>query len=90
MPSLNTLRGFGSDLTLTAPQPSLSFPNRTTILSGAPQIISGVTTNWYSHRVLAPTLVDCACDAGRRVAVVGPTDFAVLYGVRRGAGVSLR
>ena len=90
MPGLNTLRGYGSDLTLTVPQPSLSFPNWTTILTGAPQTISGVTTNWYTGRVLAPTLMDAARDAGRRVAVVGPTDFAELYGVGPGPGVSLR
>lgn len=90
MPGLNTLRGYGSDLTLTAPQPSLSFPNWTTILTGAPQTISGVTTNWYSGQVFAPTLMDSARDGGRRVAVVGPTDFAELYGVKSGASVSLR
>ena len=35
------------DLTLLAPQPSLSFPDWTTLLSGAPPYISGVTTNWF-------------------------------------------
>ena len=90
MPSLNTLRGYGSDLTLTVPQPSLSFPNWTTILTGAPPGISGVTTNWYSGLVLAPTIMDTAHAAGRRVGIVGPSDFATLYDVRPGPAVSLR
>ena len=90
MPSLETLRGYGSDLRLTAPQPSLSFPNWTTILTGASQTYSGVTTNWYEGRVFAPTIMDSVAAAGKRVAVVGPTDFAELYGVKPGANVSLR
>jgi len=90
MPSLETLRGYGSDLQLTAPQPSLSFPNWTTILTGAPQTISGVTTNWYDTRVFAPTIMDVVSSAGKKVAVVGPTDFAQLYGVKPGPAVSLR
>lgn len=90
MTSLETLRGYGSDLQLTAPQPSLSYPNWTTILTGAPQTISGVTTNWYDTRVFAPTIMDVVSRAGRTVAVVGPTDFAELYGVKPGPTVSLR
>ena len=90
MTSLETLRGYGSDLRLTAPQPSLSYPNWTTILTGAPQTISGVTTNWYDTRVFAPTIMDVVSRTGRTVAVVGPTDFAKLYGVKPGPTVSLR
>lgn len=90
MPSLNALRAKGSDLTLTVPQPSLSFPNWTTILTGASPAISGVTTNWHTGRVLAPTLVDAARAAGRRVAVVGPEEFADLYGIKQGKDVILR
>lgn len=90
MAGLNKLRSYGSDLTLTVPQPSLSYPNWTTILTGAPQTISGVTTNWYEGRVLAPTIMDQAEAAGRKVAVVGPTDFEALYGLKNGPTVSLR
>jgi len=90
MPSLDTLRGYGIDLRLTAPQPSLSFPNWTTILTGAPQTISGVTTNWYDTRVFAPTIMEVVARSGKTVAVVGPTDFAELYGVKPGPAVSLR
>lgn len=90
MPTLNTLRSYGSDVTITVPQPSLSRPNWTTILTGATPTISGVTTNWYSGRVLAPTIVDVARTSGRRVAVVGPTEFEELYGIAPGPAVSLR
>jgi len=90
MPTLQNLRTYGSDVTLTAAQPSLSYPNWTNILTGAPPVISGVTTNWFSGRVPAPTIMDVASAAGRRVAVVGPTDFGELYGVKPGASVSLR
>jgi hypothetical protein len=90
MPGLNAMRAKGSDLTLTVPQPSLSFPNWTTILTGASPSISGVTTNWHTGRVLAPTLVDVARAAGRKVVVVGPPDFADLYGITQGKGVLLR
>jgi hypothetical protein len=90
MATLNRLRTYGADITLTVPQPSLSFPNWTTILSGAPQEISGVTTNWFEGRVPVPTIMDTAEQGGRRVAVVGPEDFSTLFGVRPGPSVSLR
>lgn len=90
MPALNALRAKGVDFTLTAPQPSLSFPNWTTILTGAPPAITGVTTNWHTGRVLAPTLIDTARAAGHRVAVVGPEEFADLYGIKQGKEVILR
>lgn len=90
MPNLNRLRGYGADVVITTAQPSLSYPNWTTILSGAPQTISGVTTNWWKGRVQVPTMLDVAMQAGKRVAVVGPTDFAELYGVKPGPTVSLR
>jgi hypothetical protein len=90
MPTLNTLRTYGTDVSLVAPQPSLSNPNWTTILTGASPVISGVTTNWYTGRVLAPTIMDVARSQGRRVAVVGPTDFAELYGVKAGPTTSLQ
>jgi len=90
MSVLTRLRTYGADITLTAPQPSLSYPNWTTILSGAPQDISGVTTNWFEGRVAVPTLVDVAAQSGRRVAVIGPEDFSTLYGIEKGPAVSLR
>jgi hypothetical protein len=90
MSNLQTMRQYGADFTLIAPQPSLSYPNWTTILTGAPPEISGVTTNWYDTRVDAPTLMDAARLAGKRVAVVGPSDFATLYATAPGPDVVLR
>ena len=90
MKTLNLLRSYGADVTLTVPQPSLSYPNWTTILTGAPQEISGVTTNWFKGRAPAPTVMDIAEAGGRRVGIVGPEDFATIFGVRRGPMVSLR
>ncbi len=90
MSTLNKLRTHGADIALTAPQPSLSYPNWTTILTGATQDISGVTTNWFEGRVPAPTLMDVAEQSGHSVEVVGPEDFATLFGVRTGPNVSLR
>ncbi len=88
--TLNKLRTYGTDVRLTAPQPSLSYPNWTTIITGARQQISGVTTNWFDTRAPAPTLMEMAELAGRRVAVIGPEDFETLLGVRPAPGVSLR
>lgn len=90
MGTLNTLQGFGSDYALVTPQPSLSYPNWTAILTGAPHDVTGVTTNWYERRVEVPTLLDDALEAGRRTVVVGPEDLQVLYDVERADGVQLR
>ena len=90
MPTLNTLRTYAADISLTVPQPSLSFPNWTTILTGASQPISGVTTNWHSGKVLAPTIVDAVKASGGEAIVVGPTDFTELFGIQPGPRVSLR
>ncbi len=90
MPTLNALRAHGFDAVVRTSQPSLSFPNWTTLLSGAPQRISGVTTNWFEERVPVETLVDTALNAGRVVAVSAPTDFEMLYGVKRTGHVFLR
>lgn len=90
MPTLNTLRAHGFDAVVRTAQPSLSFPNWTTLLSGAPQRISGVTTNWFEGRVPVETLIDTALAARRTVAVSAPTDFEMLYGVNRTGHVFLR
>jgi hypothetical protein len=90
MPTLNALRAHGFDAVVHTSQPSLSFPNWTTLLSGAPQRISGVTTNWFEGRVPVETLIDTALAASRTVAVSAPTDFEMLYGVNRTGHVYLR
>ncbi|MCX8006929.1 MAG: alkaline phosphatase family protein [Coriobacteriia bacterium] len=81
MPTLQRMRATGADVRLTAPEPSLSYPCWTTAFSGAPPQISGVTTNWYEERVKVETLFDVAHGSGRRLAVAGPDDLDVLFGV---------
>ena len=53
---LQRLRQYGTDLTLLAPQPSLSFPDWTTLLSGDPPYVSGVTTNWFTGKAPVETV----------------------------------
>jgi hypothetical protein len=86
MRTLQTLREHGQALTLTASQPSLSFPDWTCILSGAPQRISGVTTNGFKGRVPVETLLDTALSRGTRLVAVGPSVLGSLFGADRGAG----
>ncbi len=81
MGSINALRERGNDVALTVPQPSLSYPTWTTILTGAPPNISGVTTNWYDKQVEVESLFDTAAGSGRSVVVAGPSDLDTLYGV---------
>lgn len=81
MSALNTLRSYGTDLELVVPQPSLSYPSWTTILTGAPPEVSGVVTNWHTGPSQAETVFDTARLAGVRTAFAGPDDFDVLYGV---------
>lgn len=90
MAGLNTLRQYGTDLALTVPQPSLSYPNWTTILSGCPQRFSGVTTNAYDRRVSVETLIDTALGDRRKVVVVGPDVMKPLYGAQRAQGTYFR
>lgn len=81
MGTLARLRSYGSDLTVLAPQPSLSYPNWTTILSGAPPYVSGVVTNWHEGEAPVETLFDTIERSNLRSVFVGPEDFQTLYGV---------
>ncbi|MHB1341666.1 MAG: alkaline phosphatase family protein [Coriobacteriia bacterium] len=81
MDSIEKLRASGADVRLTIPQPSLSYPTWTTIFTGATPQISGVTTNWYEKRVEVESLFDVAAGSGRALAVSGPDDLDLLYGV---------
>lgn len=81
MGTLEGLRRSGRDMALVAPQPSLSYPNWTTIVSGAPPYVSGVVTNWHEVKAPVETLFDTARRAGVRAAFIGPEDFHALYGV---------
>ena len=86
MTGLGTLREYGADMVAVTPQPSLSYPTWTTILSGSPPDISGVTTNWFEDTVPTETLIDIALSEGRRVVAVGPEDFIELYEADRAMG----
>ncbi len=79
MSSLEALRDYGAELTLVAPQPSLSYPNWTTIVSGTTQDHHGVVTNWYEGAVGVETVLDTALERGTGLVVVGPSDIATLY-----------
>ena len=79
MASVSALRARGADVRLTVPQPSLSYPTWTTIMTGAPQQISGVTTNWFEGPVSVETLLDVAAASGRTVAVAGPQDLDDMF-----------
>ncbi|MGB4592811.1 MAG: alkaline phosphatase family protein [Coriobacteriia bacterium] len=81
MDSIGQLRAKGADVRLTIPQPSLSYPTWTTAFTGATPQISGVTTNWYEKRVEVESLFDVAVGSGRKLAVSGPDDLDMLYGV---------
>lgn len=83
MKSIERLRESGADVRLTVGQPSLSYPTWTTIVSGAPQQISGVTTNWFEGPVKVETLFDVAASSGRRVVVSGPEDLEEMFGVSK-------
>ncbi|MDO9108780.1 MAG: alkaline phosphatase family protein, partial [Coriobacteriia bacterium] len=87
MTGLNTLRQYGANTVATTPQPSLSYPTWTTILSGAPPNVSGVPTNWFDAAVPVETLIDVAWRDGRRLVVAAPDDFKTLYSADR-AGAS--
>ena len=79
MASISGLRARGADVRLTVPQPSLSYPTWTTIMTGAPQQISGVTTNWFEGPVKVETLLDVAAGSGRTVVVSGPVDLDEMF-----------
>ncbi len=89
MASISGLRARGADVRLTVPQPSLSYPTWTTIMSGAPQQISGVTTNWFEGPVKVETLLDVAAGSGRTVVVSGPKDLDEMFNASEVATASV-
>ncbi len=60
-------------------EPSLSFPGWTTMLSGAPPDISGVTTNWYEGAVKVDHLLAAAKRAGMKTAAAGSPGWDQLF-----------
>lgn len=80
MDAISGLRARGADVRITVPQPSLSYPTWTTIMTGAPQQVSGVTTNWFEGPVAVETLLDVAARSGRTVIVSGTDDLDTMFG----------
>jgi hypothetical protein len=80
MPALDGLRARGSSLVAWAGEPSLSLPGWTVIATGAPQAVSGVTTNWYRGPVRVDSLFASARRSGLRTAVAGTPGWADLFG----------
>jgi len=90
METLEDLREHGTDVVATTSQPSLSFPTWTTLLSGTPHSIHGVTTNWFEGPVRVETLIDTTADARVGMVISGPEDFRSLYDVGRADAVYLK
>lgn len=80
MGSLNTARQYGADMVAVTPQPSLSYPTWTNVLTGAPPDVSGVTTNWFEGRVPVETVFDAVYP--RPMVISATEDFDELYAVR--------
>jgi len=80
MPVLNALRAQGADFVAWTGEPSLSLPGWTVIASGAPQEVSGVTTNWYRGPVQVDTIFAAAKRVGIRTAVAGTPGWRELFG----------
>ncbi len=90
MSHVRTLRQYGGDMVAVTPQPSLSYPTWTTILSGASPDVSGVTTNWFEGAVPVETMLDTALSSGLTVAVSAPEDFVTLYAADRAQATFFR
>lgn len=79
MPALQRLGEEGSALVARAPEPSLSFPGWTNMVTGAPPDISGVTTNWYEGRVRVDSIFASARRAGLTTGVAGGEGWRQLF-----------
>lgn len=79
MPTIEALRARGADVKLTVPQPSFTNPTWTTIVTGAPPQISGVTLNFFKGPVEVETLFDVAVGSGRTVVISSPEDAGTLF-----------
>lgn len=87
MPTLKDIGSRGAAFSLVVSEPSLSYPGWTTLLTGAPPEISGVTTNAYQDRVAIDSLYSSAARAGIKAVVAGDEGWKTLFGsqVTKGA-----
>lgn len=84
MPVLKDIGSRGAAFSLLVHQPSFSYPGWTTLLTGAPPEISGVTTNAYEGAVLVDSLFEAARRAGVETALVASEDWKALLGTAVG------
>ena len=80
LPNMRALGEEGSSLITRASELTLSLHGWTTLTSGAPPEISGVTTNWYEDRVRVDSILRQAKAAGLTTAIVGNEFWDQLYG----------
>lgn len=80
LPTFRSLGASGSFLVARTGQPSLSLPGWTTLTTGSPPEISGVTTNRYEGPVRLDSVFDAASRSGVRSAIAGGAAWERLYG----------
>lgn len=80
MPVLKDIGSRGVAFSLQVNQPSFSYPGWTTLLTGAPPEISGVTTNAFNGPVPVDSLFDAARRAGLKTALYASEDWKALFG----------
>ncbi|MGE5573200.1 MAG: alkaline phosphatase family protein [Bacteroidota bacterium] len=80
MSVLKDIGSRGAAFSLLVDQPSFSFPGWTTLLTGAPPEISGVTTNGYRGPIAVGSLFDAARRAGTGTALIATREWKELLG----------
>ena len=80
LPTFRDLGESGSFLVARTSEPSLSYPGWTSLTTGSPPEISGVTTNWYEGPVRIDSLFDAASRARVGTAIAGSVGWRQLYG----------
>ncbi len=79
-PAFRALASRGAFYTARTGLPSLSLPGWTYLLTGAPQWVSGVTTNWEKGPVRMESLFSLARAAGMSTALAGDASWERLFG----------
>ena len=86
LPTYRSVGASGVRTTARTTQPSLSLPGWTLITSGAPPMISGITSNFYEDPVRVDSLFAEARRSGVSAAVAGHAIWEQLYGNELAAG----
>jgi hypothetical protein len=90
LPTFRRLGEEGSRLVARVTPPSLSYPGWTSLVSGAPPEISGVTTNRHEGAARVDTVLASASASGLTTAVVGLPGWRRLFGGVVTEGVYVR